>query len=135
MWISPKGGYVDGKLNIYAYDVSVSVPGAVCGLNALLENAVYEVSLFALYFFQYWLLECGVATETVKKFTMKNVELEELHLTYLIYSGNKNKANNRILELAQRGLTLFSGDMIKKNKRKAAVEYRNSDLNCYVRIT
>ena len=56
MWISPKGGYVDGKLNIYAYDVSVSVPGAVCGLNALLENAVYEVSLFALYFFQYWLL-------------------------------------------------------------------------------
>jgi hypothetical protein len=135
MWISPKGGYVDGKLNIYAYDVSVSVPGAVCGLNALLENAVYEVSLFALYFFQYWLLECGVATETVKKFTMKNVELEELHLTYLIYSGNKNKANNRILELAQRGLTLFSGDMIKKNKRKAAVEYRNSDLNCYVRIS
>ena len=135
MWISPKGGYVDGKLNIYAYDVSVSVPGAVCGLNALLENAVYEVSLFALYFFQYWLLECGVATETVKKFTMKNVELEELHLTYLIYSGNKNKANNRILELARRGLTLFSGDMIKKNKRKAAVEYRNSDWNCYVRIS
>ena len=118
MWISPKGGYVDGKLNIYAYDVSVSVPGAVCGLNALLENAVYEVSLFALYFFQYWLLECGVATETVKKFTMKNVELEELHLTYLIYSGNKNKANNRILELAQRGLTLFSGDMIKKTSVK-----------------
>lgn len=135
MWINPKGAYADGKLNIYAYEVTVSVPGAVCGLNALLKNAVYEASLFALYFFQYWLLECGVATETVKKFTLKNVELEELHLTYLIYSGSKYKGNNRILEIAQRGLALFSGDVIKKNKRKAAVEYRNSDWNCGVKIS
>lgn len=134
-WITPLGEYIDGKLVVYAYEVSVSIPGAVCGLNALIQNEVYEASLFALYFLQYWLLENGVPVETVKMFSLKNCDLQELHLTYLIYSGSKHKANNRILEIAQRGLTLFSGDVIKKNKRKAAVEYRNSDWNCYTKIS
>lgn len=134
-WITPLGKYIDGKLVVYAYEVSVSIPGAVCGLNALIQNAVYGASLLALYFLQYWLLENDVPVEAVKKFSLKNCELQELHLTYLIYSGSKHKANNRILEIAQRGLTLFSGDVIKKNKRKAAVEYRNSDWNCYTKIS
>ena len=134
-WITPLCKYIDGKLVVIAYELSVSIPGAVCGLNALIQNEVHAASLLALYFFQYWLLDCGVPTETVKKFSLKNCELQELHLTYLAYSKSKLKANSRILELAQRGLTFFSGDLIKKNKRKPAVDYRNSDWNCYVTIS
>ena len=134
-WITPLCKYIDGKLVVIAYELSVSIPGAVCGLNALIQNEVHAASLLALYFFQYWLLDCGVPTETVKKFSLKNCELQELHLTFLAYSESKHKANSRILELAQRGLTLFSGDLIKNNKRKPAVDYRNSDWNCYVTIS
>lgn len=134
-WIKPCCKYIDGHLVVVAYEVSVSIPGAVCGLNALLENNVFSASKLSLFFLHHWLLENGVSEEVVKKFTLQQCELKELHLTYLIESGSKQEANNRILELAQRGLTLFSGEVIKKNKRKAAVEYRNSDWHCYTKIS
>lgn len=134
-WIKPCCKYIDGHPVVVAYEVSVSIPGAVCGLNALLENNVFSASKLALFFLHHWLLENGVSEEVVKKFTLHQCELQDLHLTYLIESGSKQEANNRILELAQRGLTLFSGEVIKKNKRKAAVEYRNSDWHCYTKIS
>lgn len=134
-WIKPCFKYQDNNPVLFAYEVSVSIPGAVCGLNALLKNDVFYASKLALFFLHHWLLENGVSEEVVKKFTLHQCELQELHLTYLIKSKSKQEANNRILELAERGLTLFSGDVIKKNKRKAAVEYRNSDWNCYTKIS
>ena len=133
--IKPYCKKIDGNFAVVAYEVSVSIPGAVCGLNALLENNVSSVSKLALFFLHHWLLENKVSEDVVKKFTLHQCELQELHLTYLIESGTKQEANNRILELAQRGLTLFSGEVIKKNKRKAAVEYRNSDGHCYTKIS
>lgn len=111
---------------VAAYKVSVSVPAEVCGLNALLQNRVYYASLFALYFLRYWLVENGVNLKDAKKFSLKECEIRELHLTYLIDSGSMQEANKRIADINDRANTLFYGQAMKYNKSKSAVEFYQS---------
>ena len=83
----------NGVSFLSAYEISVSLPAAVCGLNALLQNRVYKASMLALYFLKYWLVENGVPFSSAKKFSLIKSEIKEVHLTYLIERGSKEEAN------------------------------------------
>lgn len=132
--ITPLCKEEDGTHKVKFYKVSLNVPASVVSFNGLMENDVYHSCLFALFFLQYWFLQRGVPAEVVKQISLKHVKIESVDLTYL----NKQKewafANECVKQIAQRGAALFNGDVIKQNKRVAAVSYWESDGNSYTKI-
>ncbi len=124
----------NGIYKVKAYKVSLNVPASVVSFNGLLLNDVYHSCLFVLFFLQLWFLQRGVPAEVVKQISLKHVKIESIDLTYLVNKKVWEFANDGIKQIAQRGSALFNGDVIKQNKRVAAVNYWESDGNSYTKI-
>ncbi|WP_157839524.1 hypothetical protein [Comamonas testosteroni] len=132
--ITPLCKEEDGTHKVKAYKVSLNVPASVVSFNGLMENDVYHSCLFSLFFLQYWLLQRGVPAEVVKQIGLKHVKIESVDLTYLNKQKEWDFANECVKQIAQRGSALFNGNVIKQNKRVAAVNYWESDGNSYTKI-
>lgn len=132
--ITPLCKEENGIYKVKAYKVSLNAPASVVSFNGLMLNDVYRSCLFALFFLQYWILQRGVPADVVKQISLNHVKIESIDLTYLINKKVWNFANDCIKQIAQRGSVLFNGDVIKQNKRVAAVNYWESDGNSYTKI-
>lgn len=132
--ITPLCKEEDGTYKVKSYKVSLNVPASVVSFNGLMENDVYHSCLFSLFFLQYWFLQRGVPAEVVKQISLKHVKIESVDLTYLNKQKEWDFANECVKQIAQRGSALFNGDVIRQNKRVAAVNYWESDGNSYTKI-